>query len=79
MPEWQANGGIELNRLYREGGASEVTDDIATVLVRSATGFEQFARDSKGSLAQGDWSTGRNVSAVPSPIALFHPFACTSR
>jgi uncharacterized protein YbjT (DUF2867 family) len=44
-PEWSANGIIDLNQLYRKGGASEVTADVERVLGRKPTSFEQFARD----------------------------------
>ena len=45
MPEWNANGIIDLEALYRGGGASTVSPDIERVLGRKPIGYEQFARD----------------------------------
>ena len=45
MPEWNANGIIDLEALYREGGASTVSPDIERVLGRMPIAYEQFARD----------------------------------
>lgn len=45
LPEWSADALIDLQRLYREGGASEVTSDIEHLLGRRPTSFEQFSRD----------------------------------
>jgi uncharacterized protein YbjT (DUF2867 family) len=45
MPEWNANGIIDLEALYREGGASTVSPDIARLLGRKPIAYEQFARD----------------------------------
>jgi uncharacterized protein YbjT (DUF2867 family) len=45
MPEWNANGIIDLEALYREGGASMVSPDIEHVLRRKPIAYEQFARD----------------------------------
>jgi len=44
-PEWSANGILELNELYRMGGASAVTADIESILGRKATSFEEFSAD----------------------------------
>jgi uncharacterized protein YbjT (DUF2867 family) len=45
MPEWNANGIIDLEALYRKGGASTVSSDIERVLGRKPIGYQQFARD----------------------------------
>jgi len=47
VPEWNATAVTDLQRLYREGGASEVTADVARLLGRQPISFEQFARDHK--------------------------------
>ncbi|HEY7390433.1 MAG TPA: NAD(P)H-binding protein [Bryobacteraceae bacterium] len=44
-PEWNANGIIDLEALYREGGASTVSPDIERLLGRKPIAYEQFARD----------------------------------
>jgi uncharacterized protein YbjT (DUF2867 family) len=45
VPEWSADALIDLQRLYREGGASAVTSDVERLLNRKPTSFEQFSRD----------------------------------
>jgi uncharacterized protein YbjT (DUF2867 family) len=45
MPEWNAKALLDLNELYRLGGASAVIGDVEQILGRKATTFEQFARD----------------------------------
>lgn len=49
-PEWAAGAITDLQRLYREGGASAVTRDAEQMLGRKPTSFEQFSRDHKGAL-----------------------------
>jgi uncharacterized protein YbjT (DUF2867 family) len=44
-PEWNANGIIDLEALYREGGSSTVSPDIERLLGRKPIAYEQFARD----------------------------------
>jgi uncharacterized protein YbjT (DUF2867 family) len=44
-PEWSANGILELNGLYRRGGASTVSPDVEHVLGRKPISFEQYSRD----------------------------------
>jgi uncharacterized protein YbjT (DUF2867 family) len=46
-PEWNANAIVDLQRLYREGGANAVTQDVEQVLGRKPISFEQFSRDHK--------------------------------
>lgn len=48
MPEWSANAVLDLQRLYREGGASVVDPAIEKLIGRKATTFDQFARDYAG-------------------------------
>jgi len=44
-PEWSADALIDLQRLYREGKASLVTDDIERLTRRKPITFDQFAHD----------------------------------
>ena len=50
VPEWNANGILDLETLYRDGGASTVTGDVELVLRRQPITYEQFARDYASSL-----------------------------
>jgi uncharacterized protein YbjT (DUF2867 family) len=45
MPEWNVNGIIDLDTLYREGGASTVSPDVEQLLGKKPTAYQQFARD----------------------------------
>lgn len=45
MPEWIAQGYVELSEGFSEGFASQATDNIATLTGRPARSFEQFAQD----------------------------------
>jgi uncharacterized protein YbjT (DUF2867 family) len=45
LPEWNANALIDLQQLYRNGGASAVTNDVEQLLGRKPRSFEQFSRD----------------------------------
>jgi uncharacterized protein YbjT (DUF2867 family) len=45
LGEWDADALIDLQRLYREGGASNVSSDVERLLGRKPTSFEQFSRD----------------------------------
>jgi uncharacterized protein YbjT (DUF2867 family) len=45
VPEWSANALVDLQRLYREGGASLVDPTVEQLTGRKATSFDQFARD----------------------------------
>lgn len=45
VPEWSANALVDLHRLYREGGASEVSVDVEQIVNRKPISFEQFVRD----------------------------------
>jgi uncharacterized protein YbjT (DUF2867 family) len=46
VPEWSADALLDLQRLYREGGASRVDPAVERVLGHKATTFDQFARES---------------------------------
>jgi len=45
MPEWSADALLDLQRLYREGKASLVTDAIERLTGRKPITFDQFAHD----------------------------------
>jgi hypothetical protein len=45
IPEWSASGILDLETLYREGGAASVTGDVEIVLGRPPIAYERFARD----------------------------------
>lgn len=45
VAEWNVNGILDLETLYRDGGASTVTGDAELVLGRQPSTYEQFARD----------------------------------
>lgn len=45
VPEWSADALIDLQRLYREGGASRVTSAVEDITGRKATTFDQFLKD----------------------------------
>jgi uncharacterized protein YbjT (DUF2867 family) len=47
VPEWNADALIDLQRFYREGKASAVTQDVEQILARKPTSFAQFSRDYK--------------------------------
>jgi len=44
-PEWSADALVDLQRLYREGKASLVSDDVERLTRRKPITFDQFARD----------------------------------
>jgi len=45
MSEWSADALLDLQRLYREGKASLLTDDVERLTGRKPITFDQFARD----------------------------------
>lgn len=45
LPGWSANALIDLQQLYRSGGASAVTNDVEQLLRCKPRSFEQFSRD----------------------------------
>ncbi len=45
MPEWSADALVDLQRRYREGKASLLTDDVERLTGRKPISFDQFARD----------------------------------
>ncbi len=44
-PEWSADALVNLQRRYREGKASLLTDDVERLTGRKPITFDQFARD----------------------------------
>jgi len=44
-PEWSADALVDLQRFYREGKASQVTDDVERLTKRKPVTFDQFASD----------------------------------
>ena len=44
-PEWTANALVDLQRFYREGKASLLTNDVERLTRRKPITFDQFARD----------------------------------
>jgi uncharacterized protein YbjT (DUF2867 family) len=47
VPEWNANALLDLQRLYREGKAATVSQDVERILGRKPINFAQFSRDYK--------------------------------
>jgi uncharacterized protein YbjT (DUF2867 family) len=47
IPEWNAAALVDLQQLYRNGGAGTVTSDVEQLLSRKPISFEQFSRDHK--------------------------------
>jgi uncharacterized protein YbjT (DUF2867 family) len=47
VPEWNADALIDLQLFYRNGGASDVANDVAQLLGHKPRSFEQFSRDYK--------------------------------
>ena len=47
VPEWNTDALLDLQRLYREGKAATVTQDVQRILGRRPTSFAQFSRDYK--------------------------------
>lgn len=45
IPEWSADALLDLQRFYREGKASTVTNDVERLIGRKAISFDQFASD----------------------------------
>jgi uncharacterized protein YbjT (DUF2867 family) len=50
MPEWNVDALLDLNELYRRGGASTVSGDVEQILGRKPITFEEFSRDYSSSL-----------------------------
>jgi uncharacterized protein YbjT (DUF2867 family) len=50
MPEWNADGILDLSELYRTGGSSIVSTDVEHILARRPISFAQFALDYSSSL-----------------------------
>lgn len=47
VPEWNVDALLDLQRLYREGKAATVTQEVEQILGRKPTSFGQFSRDNK--------------------------------
>jgi uncharacterized protein YbjT (DUF2867 family) len=47
VPEWSAAALTDLQRVYRDAGASAVSSDVEQLLGRKPISFEQFSRDHK--------------------------------
>jgi hypothetical protein len=45
VPEWSADALLDLQRLYREGKASRVTNDVERLTGRKPLTFDQFVTD----------------------------------
>jgi uncharacterized protein YbjT (DUF2867 family) len=45
IPEWSADAVLDLQRLYREGKASQISPDVAELTSRKPRSFEEYARD----------------------------------
>ena len=45
VPEWSADALTDLQRLYREGKASRVTNDVERLTGRKPLTFDQFVTD----------------------------------
>jgi len=50
VPEWSADALLDLQRLYREGKASEVTGDVEKILGRKPISFARFLADYRSAL-----------------------------
>ena len=48
VPAWNANALIDLQRLYREGKAAAVTEDVHRILGREPRRLEQFLTENRG-------------------------------
>ena len=58
LPEWSADALIDLQRLYRAGKASVVTNDVEQLLGRKPNSFEQFARDYRQAFQRQERAVG---------------------
>jgi uncharacterized protein YbjT (DUF2867 family) len=45
IPEWSADAVLDLQCLYREGKASQISPDVAGLIGRKPRSFEEYARD----------------------------------
>lgn len=50
VPAWNVNGILDLEALYRDGGASAVTGDVELVTGRSPFTYSEFAHDYRSAL-----------------------------
>ena len=52
IPDWSADALIDLQRLYREGGAATVTQEVERLLGRKPTGYSRFLSDYRSAFEQ---------------------------
>ncbi len=52
VPEWSADALLDLQRFYREGGASLIDTTVERITGLPATSFDDFARDYSGAFRQ---------------------------
>jgi len=58
LPEWSADALVDLQRLYRAGMASALTNDVEQLLGRKPTSFEQFSRDYREAFQRQERAAG---------------------
>jgi uncharacterized protein YbjT (DUF2867 family) len=52
IPDWSADALIDLQRLYREGGAATVTEEVERLLGRKPTSYSRFLSDHRSAFEQ---------------------------
>ena len=52
IPDWSADALIDLQRLYREGGAATVTQEVERLLGRKPTSYSRFLSDYRSAFEQ---------------------------
>lgn len=63
MPEWMIRIYPELFAICKAGQASAVSSDVAQVLKRKATGFDEFLRDHPPLLLSFHWRCGQVIAS----------------
>ena len=58
VPEWNADALLDLQRFYREGKATTVTQDVEQILGRKPISFAQFFRDYRSAFEVGKQAAG---------------------
>ena len=51
VPDWNADALLDLQRLYREGGAATITADVEQILGRKPIRYAQFVADNRDALS----------------------------
>jgi len=59
IPQWQVEGIIELNEVYKRGEAAEITDTVRSVAKKEPVTFAQFARDFSSAFSGVAGAAGR--------------------